>query len=252
VSPHGHDRRRRPRAHIPAASSRTPAEESDSWIGGPGGSPRPGRPRTRRIRASVRRVGWHRPVRCRKAPSTGYGVYCRHDRDGVAAGLRRSGGRGPLARRPRAGSRWPGRAWELRARRRGVRWRRRRRRALALAETALTGRRRQRREGGARRWHRRRRCRSGGSRCRGMLSPAGTGSWQRTRWYADARQPAVQGRSFPGFNTAQMCVIRSPATANAYTATVTPSCCATRPGRPLTVRSRILTLPGARPARPAR
>jgi hypothetical protein len=39
-----------------------------------------------------------------------------------------------------------------------------------------------------------------------------------------ARQPAVQGRSLPGLRTAQMWVIRSPATSNANTVTVTPSC----------------------------
>ncbi|MEU5868356.1 hypothetical protein ABZ815_44800 [Nonomuraea sp. NPDC047529] len=43
--------------------------------------------------------------------------------------------------------------------------------------------------------------------------------------------------------TAQKWLIRSFATSKAITATVTPSCWATRPGRPLTVRSRI-----ARPA----
>jgi hypothetical protein len=39
----------------------------------------------------------------------------------------------------------------------------------------------------------------------------------------DARQPVVQGRSFSGFRTAQMCLIRSPTTSNASTAMVTPS-----------------------------
>jgi hypothetical protein len=86
----------------------------------------------------------------------------------------------------------------------------------------------------------------------GMLLPRGIGSWQRTRWYEDARQPVVQGRSLSGLRTAQMWVIRPPATANANTVTVTPSCWATRPGWPLTLRSRILTLPGARPASSAR
>lgn len=38
-----------------------------------------------------------------------------------------------------------------------------------------------------------------------------------------ARQPVVQGRSFSGFSTAQMCLIRSLATSNAITTTVTPS-----------------------------
>jgi choline dehydrogenase len=37
------------------------------------------------------------------------------------------------------------------------------------------------------------------------------------------RQP-VHGRSFSGFSTAQMCVIRSPAMSNAITVTVPPSC----------------------------
>jgi hypothetical protein len=46
----------------------------------------------------------------------------------------------------------------------------------------------------------------------------------RTRWSGDARQPVVQGRSFSGLRTAQMWVIRSPATANASTATVSPWC----------------------------
>jgi hypothetical protein len=51
---------------------------------------------------------------------------------------------------------------------------------------------------------------------------------------------------------AQMRVIRSPETSNANTVAVTPSCWATRPGWPLTVRSRNVTLPGARPARSTR
>jgi hypothetical protein len=58
----------------------------------------------------------------------------------------------------------------------------------------------------------------------GTWWPAGIDSWQGTDGTEDARQPVVQGRSFSGFNTAQMWVIRSPATSNAYTATVTPSC----------------------------
>jgi hypothetical protein len=37
------------------------------------------------------------------------------------------------------------------------------------------------------------------------------------------RQPAVQGRSLSGLPTTQTCLIRSPATSNAITATVTPS-----------------------------
>ena len=65
---------------------------------------------------------------------------------------------------------------------------------------------------------------------------------------ACACPPAVQGRSLSGLRTAQMCLIRPPATSNAYTATVTPSCWATRPGWPLTVRSRIVTLRCAWPA----
>lgn len=36
-----------------------------------------------------------------------------------------------------------------------------------------------------------------------------------------------------------MCLIRSPTTSNANTVTVTPSCCATKPGCPLTVRARM-------------
>ena len=36
--------------------------------------------------------------------------------------------------------------------------------------------------------------------------------------------PTVQGRSFSGLRTAQMCLIRSPATSNAATITVTPPC----------------------------
>ena len=73
-----------------------------------------------------------------------------------------------------------------------------------------------------------------GSRLRGIEQPEGV------------RQPVVQGRSLSGLRTAQMCLIRSPATSNANTVTVTPSCWATRPGWPLTVRSRIVMLPGAR------
>ena len=62
---------------------------------------------------------------------------------------------------------------------------------------------------------------------------------------------AVQGRSLSGLRMIQMRVIRSAATSNANTVTVTPSCWATRPGWPLTVRSRIVR-PGARPAMSAR
>ena len=65
-------------------------------------------------------------------------------------------------------------------------------------------------------------------------------------------QPVVQGRSLSGLRTAQMCVILSPTTSNANTVTVTPSCWATRPGWPLTVRSRIVRPPGTRPAISAR
>ena len=43
--------------------------------------------------------------------------------------------------------------------------------------------------------------RQGGGRLDGGCS-------QRTRWYGDARQAVVQGRSFPGLSTAQMCPIR--------------------------------------------
>jgi hypothetical protein len=41
---------------------------------------------------------------------------------------------------------------------------------------------------------------------------------------ASERQPVVQGRSFSGLRTAQMCVIKPPARSNANTVTVTPSC----------------------------
>ena len=44
-----------------------------------------------------------------------------------------------------------------------------------------------------------------------------------TRRYADARQPVVHGCSFSGLSIAQMWLIRSPATSNAITTTVTPS-----------------------------
>ncbi len=67
-----------------------------------------------------------------------------------------------------------------------------------------------------------------------------------------AGQPAVHGRSLSGLRTAQMCVIRSSATSNAYTATATPSCSTTRPARPLTVCSRTVRPPDARPARSVR
>ena len=85
---------------------------------------------------------------------------------------------------------------------------------------------------------------------------AGAGSWRRADYplcvcvmYLGGRrgQPVVQGRSFSGLRTAQMCLIRSPATSNANTVTVTPSCWAIRSGWPLTVRSRRVR-PGARPA----
>src|SRR5262249_28774871 len=62
----------------------------------------------------------------------------------------------------------------------------------------------------------------------------------------DDRNPCVQGRSFSGLRTTQMCLIRSPATSKANTVTMTPSCSATRPGWPLTVRSRNVMVPGAR------
>lgn len=55
---------------------------------------------------------------------------------------------------------------------------------------------------------------------------------------------AVHGRSFSGLRTAQMCVIRPSARPNAATVTVTPPRWATRPGRPLTERSRSV-MPGA-------
>jgi hypothetical protein len=53
---------------------------------------------------------------------------------------------------------------------------------------------------------------------------------------------AVHVRSFSGLRTAQIRLSQSPAMSTAYTGTVTSSCCATRPGRPLTVRSRIVRL----------
>jgi cobyrinic acid a,c-diamide synthase len=59
---------------------------------------------------------------------------------------------------------------------------------------------------------------AGGRRSRRPLSAR----WPR--WYGDARQPVVQGRSFSGLRTAQMCLIRSPATSKANTVTVLPSC----------------------------
>jgi hypothetical protein len=52
---------------------------------------------------------------------------------------------------------------------------------------------------------------------------ASGGSWQQARWWADACQPVVQGRSLSGLRTAQMRVIRSSATSNANTVTVKPS-----------------------------
>ena len=47
---------------------------------------------------------------------------------------------------------------------------------------------------------------------------------RKTAGTADTRQPVVQGRSFSGFRTAQMCLMRSPAMSNANTVTVMPSC----------------------------
>ena len=60
-------------------------------------------------------------------------------------------------------------------------------------------------------------------------------------------QAVVQCRSFSGLRTVQIWLMRSPTMSNAITITVTPSRWATRPGRPLTVRSSIV-IPGARPA----
>ncbi|MGA8112679.1 MAG: hypothetical protein WCA46_03340 [Actinocatenispora sp.] len=57
-----------------------------------------------------------------------------------------------------------------------------------------------------------------------------------------------QDPSFPGLRTTQIRVIRSPATSNANTVRVTPSCRATRPGWPLTVRSRTV-MPLGHPVR---
>jgi hypothetical protein len=60
----------------------------------------------------------------------------------------------------------------------------------------------------------------------GSASPSG-GLSEAIRvalWHkAFRRQPAVQIRSFSGLRTAQMRLIRSPATSNAYTVTVAPS-----------------------------
>ena len=47
---------------------------------------------------------------------------------------------------------------------------------------------------------------------------------RRRRREPGAHQPVVQARSFSGLRIAQMCLIRSPATSNANTVTVTPSC----------------------------
>ena len=65
-------------------------------------------------------------------------------------------------------------------------------------------------------------------------------------WKAGTCQLGAQGRSLSGLRTTQMCLIRSPATSNANTVTVRPSCWATRPGWPLTVRSRNVMVPTAR------
>jgi hypothetical protein len=43
-------------------------------------------------------------------------------------------------------------------------------------------------------------------------------------------QSVVQGPSFSGFRTAQMCLIRLSTTSKAYTVTMTPFCRATSPG----------------------
>src|SRR5215813_2380389 len=81
----------------------------------------------------------------------------------------------------------------------------------------------------------------------GWAGRRGGGGFERAQRYGGARQPAVHGRSLSGLRTAQMCLIRSPATSNANTVTVTPSCWATSPGWPLTVRSKIVR-PGAQRA----
>jgi hypothetical protein len=68
-----------------------------------------------------------------------------------------------------------------------------------------------------------RRSRGGPARLGRAGGLSGSGS-QQTRWDGDARQPVVQGRSLSGLRTAQMRVIRSSATSNANTVTMTPSC----------------------------
>ena len=73
----------------------------------------------------------------------------------------------------------------------------------------------------------------------GRFEPALIGmAGRRGPWPDDTRQPVAQGRSFSGLRITQMCLILSPATSNANTVTVRPSCWATTPGWPLTVRSR--------------
>src|SRR5215475_6059493 len=79
-----------------------------------------------------------------------------------------------------------------------------------------------------------------------VLIAASPGNHVRDDRNPGSAQPVVQGRSFSGLRTTQMCLIRSPATSNANTVTMTPSCSATRPGWPLTVRSRNVMVPGAR------
>jgi hypothetical protein len=76
------------------------------------------------------------------------------------------------------------------------------------------------------------RCRRGGRSVQAVRTMVGDERWPGAAGatarlpgrLGDARQPLVQGRSFSGFRTAQMCLIRLPATSKAITVTVTPSC----------------------------
>ena len=63
-----------------------------------------------------------------------------------------------------------------------------------------------------------------------------------------AAQPSRHGWSFSGFLTAQICLIRAPDMAKAYTVTTTPSSCPINPGWPLTTVS-CMVMPGFRRAR---
>lgn len=119
--------------------------------------------------------------------------------------------------------------------------------ARARARSTAYGRRTTRRW--SRTWRRRRRpsfgvasvwprCGLGAGPCRSRSGRRGVGT---------APQPLRQGRSFSGFRTAQIRLIRSPAISNANTVTMVPSCRATKPGRPLTVHSRnVLRSPDTR------